>query len=148
MCSIHIFLYTLEHLGVAFHLNSLLLSLPASKVLRLQSLSGNLPCFPMVLGPPGVLGRAFKACVLRCSSGTPLPQTILWLNGNTSVGDRDMKWSVRQNLSSLLLVWPDNSLLVPQLQWAFPLYHTTSDGRFSLWLGDVLIPYFILGVTR
>ena len=55
-------------------------------------------CLPLVLVPYGKLGRTLDAWVLLRPSWTPLPQTILWLIGNTSVGDSDMKFSVRQIL--------------------------------------------------
>lgn len=139
---------TVEYLGVTFHLDSLLLSLPEDKVLKVMSL-----CQDAI--HQSQLSRRQLECLVGvlnfASNFVPLGRlrlrpVVSWMNLHTSAESRDLPIPLDPMLKVLLGRWTDASFLrspVPMSQ-PIPSLQLMTDASRTGW-GGVLIPYSASG---
>ena len=139
---------SVEYLGVVFHLDSLHLSLPDSKVVKIMSL-----CQDTVLRS-GRSRRQLESLVGLLSFASyfvPLGRlrlrpVISWMNAQTSAGSRDAVVPLDSEVKYHLLKWKDESYLRTPVPMSLPVptLQLMTDASRSGW-GGVLIPHSTSG---
>ena len=139
---------TLQYLGVTFHLDSLLLSLPEDKVSKIVSM-----CQDTILQTRrsrrqleclvGVLSFASYFVPLGRLRLRPI---VSWMNVHSSVDSRDLPIPLDSSLKDLLQVWTDESFLNTPVPMSLPIpsIQLMTDASRSGW-GGVLIPHSVSG---
>ena len=135
---------TIEYLGVNLHLDSLLLSLPHSKVLGITTL-----CQETLLQSHasrhhleslvGVLNFASSLVPLGRLRLRPI---ITWMNSHTSTETRDLLVPLDQSLKELLVIWTDQTFLTSPVHMTLPIpsLQLMTDSSKKGWSG-ILLPH-------
>ena len=132
-----------EYLGVIFHLDSLQLSLPQSKILSISSLCRNTS---IISHRSRRQLESFLGLLSWASSLVPLGRLkllplILWMNYYTSPASRDLQVPLDRSFKSHLHPWQDLSFLSSRVPMNLPLpsLQLMTDASLSKWSG-ILFP--------
>ena len=135
---------TIEYLGVNLHLDSLLLSLPHSKVLAITAM-----CQDTLLQShrsrrqlESLVGLLNFASSLVPLGRLRLRPIISWMNSHTSPHTRDRPVPLDRSLKKLLVPWTDQTFLTSPVHMNLPIpsLQLMTDSSKKGWSG-ILLPY-------